>query len=49
MVARETSGVTAVRNQLSFQPGRRAVDRLKPAPEPPGVWGRWGRWIPFAT
>jgi osmotically-inducible protein OsmY len=49
MVARGTGGVTEVRNQLRFQPGRRAVDRLRPAPEPPGVWGRWGRWIPFAT
>ena len=50
MIARETPGVAEVRNQLRFLPGRRAVDRLKPADEPKGLQGRWGRWIPpFVT
>lgn len=50
MVARETTGVVEVRNELRFLPGRRAVDKLKPADEPQGLQGRWGRWIPpFVT
>ena len=50
MLARATPGVTAVRNNLRFRPGPRAVDKLRPAPEPPGLQGRWGRWIPpFVT
>jgi osmotically-inducible protein OsmY len=50
MVARETAGVMEVRNQLRYLPGRRAVDKLKPAEEPKGLQGRWGRWIPpFVT
>jgi osmotically-inducible protein OsmY len=50
MLARETAGVVEVKNQLRFQPGRRAVEKLKPADEQPGLQGRWGRWIPpFVT
>lgn len=46
MLARETPGVSSVRNLLRFQPGLRAVDKLKPAGDPPGLQGRWGRWLP---
>jgi osmotically-inducible protein OsmY len=46
MLARGTPGVREVINRLSFKPGRRAVERLEPAPEPQGLNGRWGRWLP---
>ena len=46
MLARETAGVAAVRNLLSYRPGRRAVDKLQPEEEPKGLQGKWGRWLP---
>jgi osmotically-inducible protein OsmY len=50
MLARATPGCAEVRNLLRYQPGRRKVEKLKPADEPPGLQGRWGRWIPpFVT
>lgn len=45
MLAREAPGVRAVVNRLSFRPGPRAVDRLRP-PDEPNLSGRWGRWVP---
>ena len=45
MLARQTTGVREVRNQLTFRPGPRAVDRQRPEDEP-SLNGRWGRWVP---
>lgn len=51
MLARRTPGVRDVLNNLSFRPGRRAIDRVAPeAQNARGLDGRWGRWVPpFAT
>ena len=45
LLARGTVGVRDVVNRLRFQPGARAVDRLRPEDEP-NLNGRWGRWVP---
>jgi osmotically-inducible protein OsmY len=51
MLARRTAGVRDVLNNLSFRPGRRAIDRVTPeAQNARGLNGRWGRWVPpFVT
>jgi osmotically-inducible protein OsmY len=49
MLTRQTAGVRDVVNRLSFRPGPRAVDKVRPE-EAPNLNGRWGRWVPpFVT
>jgi osmotically-inducible protein OsmY len=44
-IARQTPGVTEVRNDLVFEPGRRRVDRPDQE-EPMGQRTKWGKWVP---
>ena len=45
MLARQAPGVIQVLNQLTVQPGQRAVDKLG-REEEAHYEGKWGRWVP---